>query len=352
MRKNLNRDHSLFYLNNDLKKVMPEGESFSLTVGIDDIGNRLDRCVAAYLDGCSRNRVGDLIRSGCVRVNNTQKKSSYCVKPGDDITGRIPPPETIDLQPEPLNIEILYEDKDIIVVNKAAGMVVHPAPGHMSGTMANALLYHCPDIQGTGGETRPGIVHRLDKDTSGVIVVAKNQNAHIKLSRQFEKRTIHKEYMTIVYGDVKPDAGRIERPIGRHPADRTRMAVIDGEKGRHALTFWQVKRRFEGLTMLAVILKTGRTHQIRVHCASMHHPIVGDTVYGSSKVFRNFKTRPQILTSLKATKRQMLHAHRMTLDHPVSGASLSFEAPLPEDMTDLLGVLHKPETLSSAEAVC
>lgn len=319
---------------------MSNGNEFLIAVDMNEFGNRLDRVVAAHLNGCSRSQISHLIRRGDVRVNNSQKKSSYCVKPGDRITGRIPNPESVALQAEPIEIDILFEDKDIIVVNKKAGMVVHPAPGHMTGTMANALLYHCPDIEGTGGEVRPGIVHRLDKDTSGLIVVAKNQSAHIRLCSQFEKRTVHKEYLTLVYGEIGQDSGTIELPIGRHPSDRTKMAVVEGDKGRHAVTLWRVEKRFEGLTVLGVVLKTGRTHQIRVHCASMHHPIVGDGVYGSPKAFRNFKKKPQILNLLKSADRQMLHAHRMSFIHPVSGEIISFEAPLPEDMTVLLDHLE------------
>jgi 23S rRNA pseudouridine1911/1915/1917 synthase len=328
-------------------KEMPgEGKNFSLTIGMNDLGSRLDCVVTAHLNGCSRSRVNTLIRNGCILVNDCPKKSSYCMKPGDCIKGHIPLPESTILQAEPIDIHILFEDQDIIVVNKKAGMVVHPAPGHMTGTMANALLYHCPDIEGTGSEARPGIVHRLDKDTSGVIVVAKNSNAHIKLCRQFEQRTIHKEYFTLVYGNVKPESGRIELPIGRHPTDRTKMAVVQGNKGRHALTLWQVEKRFEGVTLLAVILKTGRTHQIRVHCASMHHPIVGDMTYSSSKVFRNFKNTPPLLHSLQSVERQMLHAHRITLKHPVSGKTMSFEAPFPKDMNVLLENLQNTVAVS------
>jgi 23S rRNA pseudouridine1911/1915/1917 synthase len=329
------------------KEEMPgEGKFFSLIVGMNDLGSRLDCVVTAHLDGCSRNRVNALIRNGSILVNDCRKKSSYCMKPGDRIMGRIPLPESTTLQAEPIDINILFEDRDIIVVNKKAGMVVHPAPGHMTGTMANALLYHCPDIEGTGNEVRPGIVHRLDKDTSGVIVVAKNSNAHIRLCRQFEQRTIHKEYLALVYGNVRSESGEIELPIGRHPTDRTRMAVVQGDKGRHALTLWRVEKRFAGLTLLAVILKTGRTHQIRVHCASMHHPIVGDVTYSSAKVFRNFKNTPSILHSLQSVGRQMLHAHRMTLEHPVSGETMAFEAPLPDDMSVLLENLQDTVAVS------
>lgn len=333
----LNRNNE----NNEYKHKMSGGEVFSFTAGIEDFGNRLDRVIASRLDGCSRNLICDLIRKGSIRINEASKKPSYCVKPGDQIVGRIPPPEPVALEAEPIEIDILFEDRDIIIVNKKAGMVVHPAPGHMRGTLANALLYHCPDIEGTGGEARPGIVHRLDKDTSGVIVVAKNQNAHIKLSSLFESRTIYKEYLTVVYGEVPSESGKIELPIGRHPTDRTKMAVVEGSKGRPAETHWTVQERFEGVTVLSVVLKTGRTHQIRVHCASMRHPIVGDLVYGSSKALRPFQKKPDVFNLLNVAERQMLHAHRMEFVHPVSGEIMSFTAPLPEDMSHLLNGLRQ-----------
>jgi len=308
---------------------MTAGGEFAFTAGIEDLGSRLDQVIAARLDGCSRSLIGNLIRKGAVYVNEDAKKPAYSVKPGDRIAGHIPSPEPISLQAEPIDIDILFEDRDIIIINKPAGMVVHPAPGHMSGTMVNALLYHCPDIEGTGGQARPGIVHRLDKDTSGAIVVAKNQNAHIKLSAQFEARSVHKEYLSVVYGALKADTGKSDLPIGRHPTERTKMAVVKGFRGRCAETHWTVLERFEGLSLLSLILKTGRTHQLRVHCTAMHHPIVGDRVYGSSKVFRNFHKQPVLLTLLKSMQRQMLHAFQV-----------AFEAPLPADMASLLSALR------------
>ena len=301
------------------KEEMPgEEKSFSLTAGMNDLGNRLDCVVTAHLNGCSRSRVNTLIRNGSILVNDCRKKSSYCMKPGDHIMGRIPLPESTTLQAEPIDIDILFEDRDIIVVNKKAGMVVHPAPGHMTGTMVHALLYHCPDIEGTGSEeARPGIVHRLDKDTSGVIVVAKNPKAHISLCRQFEQRTIHKEYLTAVYGNVDLESGEIDLPIGRHPTDRTRMAVVQWGKGRHALTLWRVEKRFAGVTLLDVILKTGRTHQIRVHMSYIHHPLLGDTTYG----LKNTKIKHE---------GQLLHAKSLGFVHPVTEEKMYFDSDVPE----------------------
>ena len=231
-----------------------------------------------------------------------------------------------------------------MVLNKQAGLVVHPAPVHSRGTLVNALLYHCPDLEGIGGEIRPGIVHRLDKDTSGTMVVAKNAAAHKSLARQFKNRTVQKKYLALVYGELCADEGMITLPIGRHPVHRKRMSTIT-HKGRTAETSWRVRERFQGITLLELTLKTGRTHQIRVHSASMGHAIVGDQVYRSRKWLKDadglfLGKSSSIAARLKAVPRQMLHAWRLGLTHPHTGELMTFEAPIPEDMEALMEELE------------
>ena len=234
----------------------------------------------------------------------------------------------------------MYQDSHIVVLNKQAGLVVHPAPGHGSGTLVNALLHHCPDLEGIGGEIRPGIVHRLDKDTSGTIVIAKNAGAHERLARQFKDRTVQKRYLALVYGELHQDEGMITLPIGRHPVHRKRMSTIT-RTGRSAETSWRVRERFQGVTLIELTLKTGRTHQIRVHCTSMGHPIVGDKVYSSRKWLKDTARlisgdSSSKLAVLKTVPRQMLHAWRLGLTHPHTGEFMTFESPIPEDMEALV----------------
>ena len=232
----------------------------------------------------------------------------------------------------------LYEDQDLIVLNKQPGLVVHPAPGHYSGTLVNALLYHRPGICCVGEKLRPGIVHRLDKDTSGALVVAKNTAAYAYLTAQFKSRKVQKTYLALVYGEMRTDAGVISAPIGRHPVHRKRMST-QSRKSRPAKTHWKVKDRFESLTLLELNLKTGRTHQIRVHCATINHPIVGDSVYSGRKSKRNLP-KP-VAAIVKAAPRQMLHAWRLGLSHPTSKNMITFEAPLPPDFTEITkGLSH------------
>jgi 23S rRNA pseudouridine1911/1915/1917 synthase len=237
----------------------------------------------------------------------------------------------------------LYQDRDILVLNKQAGLVVHPAPGHSSGTLVNALLFHCPDLEGIGGVIRPGIVHRLDKDTSGAMVVAKNANALENLAKQFKARTVQKKYLALVYGDLQGDEGAIKLPIGRHPTHRKRMSTTT-RKGRAAETFWRVRERFQGITLLELTLKTGRTHQIRVHCATVNHPVVGDPMYRPRKLLINrnqSNLSPQIIRLLKTIPRQMLHAWRLEFAHPQTGKWMFFECPVPQDMQLLIDELQK-----------
>lgn len=250
----------------------------------------------------------------------------------------------VDYAPEAIPLQILYQDSHIAVINKPAGLVMHPAPGHSSGTLVNALLYHCPDLAGIGGEIRPGIVHRLDKDTSGTIVVAKNAAALENLAKQFKTRTVQKIYLALVYGELGANRGTITLPIGRHPLHRKRMSTIT-QKGRTAETSWKVRERFQGITLLELTLKTGRTHQIRVHCAAVGNPIVGDQLYGSRKWLKDrARLLPGVSSSmaarLKAIHRQMLHAWRLGLTHPDTGEDMTFESPIPEDMEVLMEKLE------------
>lgn len=313
---------------------------FNLTVASPHAGVRLDAFLALSLPVCSRSHAADLIRQECVRVDGMPRKAGYKVKPGEIVSGRLPASAPVDLVAEAIPFTIVYEDPVLIVVDKPAGLVVHPAAGHASGTLVNGLLHHCPDMEGIGGERRPGIVHRLDKDTSGLLVVAKNDQAHQNLSQQFKARQVHKTYLALVWGTPEQASGCIDRPVGRHAVERKRMAVV-AHGGREAITLWQIKERLAGATLLSVALKTGRTHQIRVHCQSMGHPIVGDPVYGRRRAMpRSVKSRIGPEAILAQAQRQMLHAARLAFTHPLRGEALAFEAPLPEDMATLLGVLR------------
>jgi 23S rRNA pseudouridine1911/1915/1917 synthase len=319
---------------------MSRNGAFSICVTKSDHGQRLDALVASHLSDCSRSFAAHLISNTNIRVDGQPKKPGYRVKTGDNIKGQIPAPEPIDSEPEPIEIDRLYEDKHLIVINKPPGLVVHPAPGHYSGTLVNALLYHCPDLKGIGGALRPGIVHRLDKDTSGALVVAKSAEAHEYLARQFKARTIQKTYLSLVYGEFDATDGTIRLSIGRHPTDRKRMST-KSRKRREAETQWNICEQFKGITLLELHLKTGRTHQIRVHCAAMDHPIVGDPVYRPRKLLKNitktYSTLPaSMVDAVKTVKRQMLHAWRLGFNHPKTGEKMVFEAPMPRDMEALL----------------
>ena len=318
--------------------------AFTIIAGAADHNRRLDAVVAAHLPDCSRSLAANLIGKHNILVEDQPKKPGYRVKAGERIVACIPDPEPVEDQPEAIPLNILYQDGDIVVLNKQAGIVVHPAPGHSGGTLVNALLYHCPDLEGIGGHIRPGIVHRLDKDTSGTLVVAKNANALEALGAQFKARSVSKKYQAAVYGEFKKDAGTIDLPIGRHPVHRKQMSTTT-RKGRRAVTSWQVLERFQGITLLELVLETGRTHQIRVHCATMDHPIVGDPVYRPRKLLKTLNAKAERLPAsisdlLKTVPRQMLHAWQLGFNHPRTGERLSFESPLPKDMTDLIDGLR------------
>jgi 23S rRNA pseudouridine1911/1915/1917 synthase len=325
---------------------MPANGAITLQVEPGDKGRRLDAFVVSRLKGHTRSFVAGLITNRHLRVNGQPKKPSYRVKSGDKISGVIPPPAPIELKAEPVSLEILHEDNDIIVINKQPGLVVHPAPGHDGGTLVNGLLYHCTDLGGIGGELRPGIVHRLDKDTSGTLVVAKNDRAHFHLSRQFKSRQVKKQYLALVHGAVKSASGKITLPIGRHPVDRKRMSTVS-TRGRTAETKWKINERFRRFTLLTVTLKTGRTHQIRVHCAAMAHPILGDRVYRPRKlektIIRENNPPGRILQILKSAKRQILHAWRLGFTHPRKDEWMSFESPLPGDMEQIIQMIREAD---------
>ena len=319
--------------------------AFTIIVEESDSGRRLDTVVASVLSGCSRSLAATLIAGQHILVNQQPKKPGSHIKTGDRIEGHIPAPEPVDYAPEPIPLHVLYQDRHIIVINKQAGIVVHPAPGHSRGTLVNALLFHCPDLDAIGGEIRPGIVHRLDKDTTGTMVVAKNAKAQEELSRQFKAREVHKTYLALVYGNLPSETGEIKLPIGRHPVDRKRMSTTT-RKGRAAETAWKVRERLDGITLLELNLKTGRTHQIRVHCAAIGHPVVGDPVYRSPKLTRNLKDKlsnhpSPIIAALKSADRQLLHAWQLGLTHPNSGKHMTFEAPPPADMEEMIAGLRR-----------
>jgi len=309
-----------------------------VTVEAEDEGKRLDLFLSSLVDGCSRSQIQKAIDSEKVRVNGQMVKRNYKLKIGDFVTFAGVEPEEIAARPENIPLEVLFEDKDIIVINKPQGMVVHPAPGNPSGTLVNALLYHCKDLSGINGKLRPGIVHRIDKDTSGIIVAAKNDFAHRGLADQLKDHAMRREYIALVHGNVKHNAGTVDAPIGRSSGDRKKMAV-SFEHSRPAVTHFDVIERFKDYTLLRLKLETGRTHQIRVHMAYIKHPIVGDPKYGPAN--NDF-----------GLKRQALHAYLLGFQHPRTGEYLEFSVGLPEYFSDILCALGsvKVEQLTNNKA--
>jgi len=302
-----------------------------INLQVEENSDRIDRYLSQELLDLSRSRIQQLIEQGNVQINGkvcTSKKTT--VQLGDRISFTIPEVIPLDLQPEAIPLDILYEDGSLIIVNKPAGLVVHPAAGHESGTLVNALLAHCQNLAGIGGVQRPGIVHRLDKDTTGAIAIAKTDQAHQHLQAQLKAKTARREYLGVVYGATSSDNGTIDQPIGRHPVDRKKMAVVPVEKrGRIAVTHWQVQERLGNYTLMYFQLETGRTHQIRVHSAYIGHPIVGDPVYSAGR---------SVGVNLPG---QALHAWRLTLQHPVSEEQIEVTAPIPKTFNTLLDVLRK-----------
>ena len=303
------------------------GETRLFEAGDADRGERLDVFLARQAPELSRSRVQKLIADGRVAVQGRPAKANHKVQPGEAVSLTVPPPERVAVEAEAIPLDVVYEDAEVVVVNKERGMVVHPAAGNWRGTLVNALLARCDDLSGVGGEVRPGIVHRLDKDTSGVMVAAKSDRAHASLARQIKDRSAGRKYLALVHGNVKADEGLIDAPLGRHRTDRKKMAV-DAERGREARTRFTVLERFAGYTLVACKLETGRTHQIRVHMAYIGHPVVGDPKYGP-------KGSPFPIDG------QALHAAELTFCHPVSGAEMVFTAPLPDDMEGILAKLRK-----------
>ncbi len=303
---------------------------------------RVDSYLAAEVDSLSRTRLKGLIRDGLVRVDGKPVKPRHTLHGHEEILINLPPPADSSPLPEAIDLDILYEDSDLLAIDKPAGMVVHPGAGISSGTLVNALLHHCPDLSGIGGVARPGIVHRLDRRTSGCLVVAKNDAAHQGLSAQLADRTMGRVYLAWVNGVVPDREGRIDAPLGRSPRNRTRMAVVS-RGGRPAATNWKVLARAPGLTRLECRLETGRTHQVRVHLAHLGHPVVGDTEYGlSPKEARRLVPPgyPKIIQALSRCRRQLLHARGIHFTHPRTGKPLEFEAPLPEDFETFDSVLE------------
>lgn len=294
------------------------------------VGERIDKFLSCRLEEVSRSYIQKLIKEGHVSVNGKPVKANYKLGAGDEISVEIPEAKEPDILPEDIPLDILYEDQDILVVNKPKGMVVHPAAGHYSGTLVNALMYHCKDsLSGINGVMRPGIVHRIDMDTTGSLLVCKNDEAHRILAEQLKEHTIRREYHAIVYGNIKEDTGTVDAPIGRHPTDRKKMS-INYKNGKQAVTHYEVLERFGNFTYIRCRLETGRTHQIRVHMASLHHPLLGDEVYGPS-------SRPPF----PGLKGQVLHAKILGIYHPATGEYMEFDAPLPQYFVDLLQKLRR-----------
>ncbi|MHB8158625.1 MAG: RluA family pseudouridine synthase, partial [Desulfocucumaceae bacterium] len=288
-------------------------------------GQRLDVFLTSEGPLLSRSHIQKLVTEGMVDVNGAPAKANYRIKTGDAVILKVPPPVEMVIGPEPIPLDIYFEDSHLVVVNKPRGMVVHPAEGNYSGTLVNALLYHCQDLSGINGVMRPGIVHRLDKDTSGLLMVAKNDTSHLELARQLSERKVDRRYLALVHGVLKNDLGIISAPIGRHPRDRQRMAV-EPRNGKHAVTHYRALARTGGYTYLELRLETGRTHQIRVHLSHLGHPLVGDAKYGPDK--NSF-----------GLEGQFLHARLLGFTHPASGEKMVFEAPLPDNLQKILDVL-------------
>jgi len=302
---------------------------------------RLDRFLAESLPELSRSQIKKLVEEGQVVLRGGAAKAGEKLKGGETIELTLPAPVPADAQPQEIPLVVLYEDRHLIVIDKPAGMVVHPAPGHAGGTLVNALLHHCTDLAGVGGELRPGIVHRLDKGTSGVLVAAKDDATHQALCLQFKAHSITRRYLALVHGTAPGEKGTIDRPIGRHPTERKKMSSR-ARNGRRAVTHWRVLARYENdrLTLLELRLETGRTHQIRVHLSELGLPVAGDPVYGGIGRLKDLPD-PELRRRLQQLHRQALHARLLGFVHPASGGYLEFESPLPRDMRDILDYLDR-----------
>jgi len=318
---------------------LPEEERIEFLVTDEGEGTRLDIFLSKR-DLLTRSQIKRIIDEGLVWLNGKHAKPATRLKDGDIVVAMKVEPKESTLVPEDIPLDIVYEDSSILLVDKSAGMVVHPAVGNYSGTLVNALLFYCDDLSGIGGVKRPGIVHRLDKNTSGIMIVAKTDEAHVDLSRQFKNHTVKKVYRTLVHGDVKGEEGIAELPIGRHPKDRKKMSTRS-RNGKPALTRWKVARRFGGITLLEVQIETGRTHQIRVHLNTEGYSVVGDDVYGNSRKRINTIGDTVLRGVLQKMKRQALHASVIGFHHPVAGSYMEFTSPLPADMADLCRELER-----------
>ena len=327
-------------------------ECLRLEVPAEAGGERIDRFLASRLEDLSRSRIQALIRDGRVRDRRgTIKDPGARVKPGDVLTVELPPARPAEPQAEAIPLNVVWEDDDLIVIDKPAGLVVHPAPGHDKGTLVNALIAHCgPSLSGIGGVMRPGIVHRLDKDTSGLLVVAKTDTAHQGLARQFAAHgrddRLERAYIAFVWGSFDRPQGTIDAPLGRGTRDRTKIAVLREGQGRRAVTHWRVVEAYPGtdgriaVSQLRVTLETGRTHQIRVHLAHVGHPLLGDTTYGAGFAASERRLSSEARSALKALNRQALHATLLAFEHPRTGERLRFESPLPPDLLTLRNALQ------------
>ena len=294
----------------------------------DRDGERADQFIARLVPELTRSAAQRLLEEGAVTLAGRPVKKNYKTAPGDVLAVALPEPEPVDAVPQDIPLDVVYEDGDVIVVNKPVGMVVHPAAGHPDGTLVNALLYHCGEsLSGINGALRPGIVHRIDRDTSGLLIAAKNDFAHQALAEQLQDHSLYREYEAVCVGTLREDAGTVDAPIGRHPVERKKMAV-DRKNGRPAVTHWQVLARYPGYTHIRCRLETGRTHQIRVHMASIGHPLLGDTVYGAKK-------------PVPGLAGQCLHARRLSFLHPRTGRRLTVECPLPDYFTQVLARLGR-----------
>ena len=290
-------------------------------------GERIDKCISNYVETLSRSYIQKIIKEGKAYINDAPVKSNYKVRVDDKVQFTIPDCEELDIPPQDIPLDIIYEDKDVLIVNKPKNMVVHPAPGHYEGTLVNAIMYYCHnDLSGINGVLRPGIVHRIDKDTTGSLIICKNDEAHRKIAEQLKEHSITRKYRAIVYGRISNDEGVVDAPIGRHPTDRKKMAINE-RNGKPAITHYKVLERFEKYTYIECQLETGRTHQIRVHMTSIGHPLLGDEVYGSAKC--PFKLEGQTL-----------HAMTIGFIHPSTNQYVEYEAPLPEYFERLLQILR------------
>lgn len=300
----------------------------NVTLTVEQSGLRADQYLAGVLDGLTRSAAQKLLEEGRVLRRGKALKKNDKLQAGDEVAVCIPDPTPVEIVPQDIPLDVVYEDGDVIVVNKPVGMVVHPAPGHPDGTLVNALLYHCgQSLSGINGQLRPGIVHRIDRDTSGLIIAAKNDRAHLSLAAQLQDHSLSRVYEAVAVGGLREDCGTVDAPIGRHPVDRKRMAV-DRQNGREAVTHWRVLARYPGFTHVECRLETGRTHQIRVHLASIGHPLLGDVVYGSKK-------------PVPGLAGQCLHARRLRFTHPSTGQLVELECPLPGWFQDVLDRLSR-----------